>query len=85
MPHCARLGAATGENQLHQEACLLYTSYDDVCLYYGSSTYDRAEMARLLDDLIEDAQALGIETKSPEEVDRLLSLWQCEDATCAER
>lgn len=59
--------------------------YDDVCLYYGSSTYDRAEMARLLDDLIEDAEALGIETKSPEEVDRLLSLWQCEDATCAER
>ena len=58
--------------------------YDDVCLYYGSSTYDRAEMARLLDDLIEDAEALGIETKSPEEVDRLLSLWQCEDATCAE-
>lgn len=57
--------------------------YDDVCLYYGSSTYDRAEMARLLDDLIEDAEALGIETKSPEEVDRLLSLWQCEDATCA--
>ena len=59
--------------------------YDDVCLYYGSSTYDRAEMARLLDDLIEDAEALGIETKSPEEVDRLLSLWQCEDATCAEK
>ena len=40
-------------------------------------------MGRLLDDLIEDAEALGIETKSPEEVDRLLSLWQCEDATCA--
>lgn len=57
--------------------------YDDVCFYYGSSTYDRAEMGRLLDDLIEDAEALGIETKSPEEVDRLLSLWQCEDATCA--
>ena len=55
----------------------------DVCAYYGSSTYDRAEMGRLLDDLIEDAEALGIETKSPEEVDRLLSLWQCEDATCA--
>lgn len=59
--------------------------YDEVCAYYGSSTYDRAEMARLLDDLIEDAEALGIETKSPEEVDRLLSLWQCEDATCAEK
>ena len=59
--------------------------YDDVCLYYGSSTYDRAEMARLLDDLIEDAEALGIETRTPEEVDRLLSLWQCEDATCAEK
>lgn len=59
--------------------------YDDVCLYYGSSTYDRAEMARLLDDLIEDAEALGIETRTPEEVDRLLSLCQCEDATCAEK
>ena len=40
---------------------------------------------RIAKAMIEDAEALGIETKSPEEVDRLLSLWQCEDATCAER
>lgn len=47
----------------------------DVAVYYGSSSYDKAEMGRLLDDLIEDAKALGIETESPDEIARIKSLW----------
>ena len=33
-----------------------------VCLYYGSSTYDTAEMSRLLGSVIQEAQDMGIET-----------------------
>ena len=36
-----------------------------VRLYYGSSTYDRATMSRLIDYVIEDCRALGIETLPP--------------------
>lgn len=43
---------------------------------YGSSDYDRAEMALLIDRLVQDAQALGIETKAPEDIDSLLNSWR---------
>lgn len=41
-----------------------------VCLYYGSSTYDTAEMSRLLGSVIQQAQDMGIDTMS--ESDRAL-------------
>lgn len=44
--------------------------------YYGSSTYNTKQMSRLLDNLIQDCQALGIETLPPDEVARLKSLWE---------
>ena len=46
----------------------------NVTLYYGSSTYDTAQMARLIDLLIQDAKALGIETLPPAELERLKRL-----------
>lgn len=45
--------------------------WTNVILYYGSSTYDTKQMADLIDSLIQDAHALGIETKSPEEIESL--------------
>ena len=47
----------------------------NVILYYGSSTYDTAQMSRLIDNIIQDCKAVGIETCTPEETARLLSLW----------
>ena len=47
-------------------------------LYRGSHTYDTAEMHRLLEGTIEECKLQGIETKSPEEVKRLESLWKGE-------
>lgn len=41
-----------------------------VCLYYGSSTYDTAEMSRLLGSVIQQATDMGIEVLS--ESDRAL-------------
>lgn len=42
---------------------------------YGSSSYDRAQMARFIDAIIQDCIALGIEYRTPEEIDSLLSQW----------
>lgn len=49
--------------------------YKRIVVYYGSSTYDTQQMAALIDSLVQDAQALGIETLPPHEIARLNSLW----------
>jgi hypothetical protein len=48
----------------------------NVVLYYGSSCYDKEQMHRLLDNIIEDCRNLGIEIRSPEEIASLLGGWQ---------
>lgn len=50
----------------------------NVILYYGSSTYDTAQMSRLIDLIVQDCNALGIETKDPAEIDRLVEEWGLE-------
>ena len=50
--------------------------YTNVRAFYGSSTYDKAQMARLIDFLIEDCKENGIETRTPDEIANLLSLWE---------
>lgn len=47
----------------------------NVVLYYGSSTYDTEQMSRLINNIVQDCYALGIETKSKEEIDSLLGAW----------
>jgi hypothetical protein len=47
----------------------------NVILYYGSSTYDTAQMSRLIDLLVIEAKELGIETATPQELDRLREEW----------
>lgn len=44
----------------------------NVILYYGSSTYDTKQMSLLIDQLVQEAQTLGIETMTPEELSRLM-------------
>lgn len=48
----------------------------NVILYYGSSSYDTKQMSNLIEQLISDCHALGIETKSKEELESLLSQWE---------
>ncbi len=43
--------------------------------YYGSSTYNTRQMSRLIDDLVQDAQELGIETDSGR-ITSLLADWE---------
>ena len=46
-----------------------------VFAYYGSSTYDTQEMSRLIESIIQDCMALGIETLPPEVLESLLTQW----------
>ena len=43
--------------------------------YHGSSVYDTAQMSRLIDSLIQDAKAVGVETLSEREKSLLLEEW----------
>lgn len=49
--------------------------YTNVIAYYGSSVYNTKEMSRLIDEVVQEAQALGIQTKTPQELAELKSLW----------
>ena len=44
----------------------------NLVLYKGSSVYDTKQMAQLIDSLVQDAKAIGIETRSPNEIRSLL-------------
>lgn len=48
----------------------------NVILYYGSSTYDSAQMSRLIDNVVQECKAQGIETATPSELASMLALWE---------
>ena len=50
--------------------------YKLIFAYHGSSTYDTAEMSRLLESIIQDAKSIGIETLSDREKSLLLEDWE---------
>jgi len=49
--------------------------YSKTINYYGSSVYNTAEMSRLVDYIVQQANEIGLETKTPDELARLKSLW----------
>lgn len=57
---------ATGEKQI-------------VCCYYGSSQYNTKQMSRLIDSLVQDAQAMGIETYEDEKINSLIKEWEANE------
>lgn len=46
-----------------------------VRLYQGSHIYDGDQMRRLVDYIVGEAKDLGIETMTPDEIERLKQLW----------
>jgi len=46
--------------------------------YYGSSSFNTKQMSRLINDLVQDCKAYGIETKTKQEIDSLLRSWSNE-------
>lgn len=58
-----------------------YTSDGEKLLiraYKGSSVYDSKQMARLIDSIVQDCQAVGIETMPPDRLAALLQDWRAE-------
>lgn len=49
--------------------------FTNVKAYYGSSSYDSKEMARLIDSIVEDCKLQGIPTDTPEEIQKYKDLW----------
>ena len=47
----------------------------NVIVYYGSSAFDTKQMSRMIDSVVTDCQSIGIETRSPEEINSLLEEW----------
>ena len=63
------LGWQTDTFQSKLEGCT------NVILYYGSSTYDKAQMSRLIDNIVQDCHAQGIDTMTPNQLAELKSRW----------
>lgn len=51
------------------------TEFKVINAYYGSSSYNSKQMSRLIDNLVQDCKAIGIETKPQAEIDSLLKEW----------
>lgn len=44
-------------------------------LTYGSSVYDTKQMSSLIDHLVQDCKAVGIDTRTPEQIAEMLREW----------
>lgn len=58
--------------------CRNTEGYHNLKCYYGSSTYTSEEMARLIDAVVFDCKAQGIETMTPNEIAEMVQKWGCE-------
>ena len=47
----------------------------NVVLYYGSSTYDTKQMSALIDAIVQDCKAVGVEVEPEERLRSLLEKW----------
>lgn len=47
----------------------------NVILYYGSSTYDSAQMSRLIDNICQDCRAQGIQVETPNQIAEMKARW----------
>lgn len=49
--------------------------WSNVKIYFGSSEFDSAQMSRFINNIVQDAETLGIPTMPDKEVERLLGAW----------
>lgn len=49
--------------------------FNSYLMIKGSSEYDTAEMAHFIDRIVDEAKELGIETATPEEIERMKATW----------
>lgn len=51
------------------------TEFKIINAYYGSSSFNSKQMARLIDGVVQDCKSYGIETKPKAEINALLESW----------
>lgn len=47
--------------------------------FFGQHTYDTAQMSRLIEGTISECKEVGIETRTPEEIAKMVSLWESQE------
>lgn len=70
-----KLWEATGLGWLTETFESKLDGCTNVILYKGSSAYDTKQMSRLIENVVQDCKAVGIETMPPEELKRLIERW----------
>ena len=71
-----RMWASRGKGWIWEIHSIAKTDgYTNVIRYWGSSSYDSSQMARLIDGIISECKEQGIETMSDEEQARLIAEW----------
>ena len=63
-----------GETVLTNQKGKTFTFHTCQC-YKGIHAYDSKEMARFIDEIVEEAKALGIETATPDELEEMKAKW----------
>ncbi len=48
----------------------------EVICYYGTSVYDSSEMNRIVDRVVEDAKACGLQTATPSQLQNMKKIWE---------
>lgn len=48
---------------------------NELLVYFGSSTYDRSEMSRLIECLVAEAKEQGIKVKASAEIEQMIEEW----------
>ena len=69
MEQYAKYFEEAGESELNGK---LFKHYK---IYKGSSEFDKQEMSIFIDGIVFEAEELGIQTKTPDEIANLKSLW----------
>ena len=58
------------------ESTLNGTLFKHYKVYKGSSEFDKQEMSIFIDGVVQEAENLGIDVRTPDEIARLKSLWE---------
>lgn len=59
----------------HWKLCGGNEKFNSYLMIKGSSEYDTAEMSHFIDHIVQEAQELGIETMTPNEIERMKQEW----------
>jgi hypothetical protein len=52
-----------------------HDGYINIKFYWGSSKYNTLDMSRLIDGIVSDCREQGVETMTPDEIERLKQAW----------